>query len=324
MYYLSAPSPGRLNTGTTGRDTRPQPSSSGRVSSTEGGAVQAVDFATVYLKGGHSGGTTDEQGRYRLKTRPGDYTLVVSAIGYEPFEKPISLKRGEHLNLDITLTSKTQTLDEVTVVATGVNRVKRSAYNAVAVDTREMQNSTKNLSDALAKAPGMKLRESGGVGSDMQLMLDGFSGKHVKVFIDGVPQEGVGSSFGLNNIPISFADRIEIYKGVVPVGFGTDAIGGVINIVTNKQRRNWFLDAAYSYGSFNTHKSYLNFGQSFKSGLTYEINLFKTTPTTTTGSMPTTWSSGTPTGLQSSPTRYSGCVVSTTPTTTRPSWPRWV
>ncbi|WP_428994467.1 TonB-dependent receptor domain-containing protein [Barnesiella viscericola] len=248
---------------------------SGRVSSTEGGAVQAVDFATVYLKGGHSGGTTDEQGRYRLKTRPGDYTLVVSAIGYEPFEKPISLKRGEHLNLDITLTSKTQTLDEVTVVATGVNRVKRSAYNAVAVDTREMQNSTKNLSDALAKAPGMKLRESGGVGSDMQLMLDGFSGKHVKVFIDGVPQEGVGSSFGLNNIPISFADRIEIYKGVVPVGFGTDAIGGVINIVTNKQRRNWFLDAAYSYGSFNTHKSYLNFGQSFKSGLTYEINLFQ-------------------------------------------------
>lgn len=74
----------------------------------------------------------------------------------------------------------------------------------------------------------MKLRESGGVGSDMQLMLDGFSGKHVKVFIDGVPQEGVGSSFGLNNIPVNFADRIEVYKGVVPVGFGTDAIGGVI------------------------------------------------------------------------------------------------
>lgn len=248
---------------------------SGQVSTTESGQKQAVDFATVYLKGSSSGGSTDEQGRYRLKAQAGDYTLVVSAIGYDPVERAVSLKRGEHLELDIDLTPRAQALDEVTVVSTGVSRVQRSAYNTVAVDTREMRNSTKNLSDALAKAPGMKLRESGGVGSDMQLMLDGFSGKHVKVFIDGVPQEGVGSSFSLNNIPISFADRIEIYKGVVPVGFGTDAIGGVINIVTNKQRRNWFLDAAYSYGSFNTHKSHVNFGQSFKSGLTYEINLFQ-------------------------------------------------
>ena len=58
----------------------------------------------------------------------------------------------------------------------------------------------------------MKLRESGGVGSDMQLMLDGFSGKHVKVFIDGVPQEGVGNSFGLNNIPVNFAIGLRSIK----------------------------------------------------------------------------------------------------------------
>lgn len=219
---------------------------SGRIISTE---KETVDFATVYLKGTSYGGITNQEGLYHIKAPAGDYTLVVSAVGYTKVEKKVKLVNDERMKLNITIAPETQQLDEVTIVSTGVSRMKRSAFNAVAVDTKELQNTTKNLSDALTKAPGMKLRESGGVGSDMQLMLDGFSGKHVKVFIDGVPQEGVGSSFSLNNIPVSFADRIEVYKGVVPVGFGTDAIGGVINIVTNKKRRNWFLDASYSYGS---------------------------------------------------------------------------
>ena len=245
---------------------------SGKVISTE---KEVVDFATVYLKGTGHGGITNQEGIYHVSAPAGNYTLVVSAVGYKTVEKPVTLLRGQRVRQNITISPETQQLDEVTVVSTGVSRLKRSAFNAVAVDTKELQNTTKNLSDALAKAPGMKLRESGGVGSDMQLMLDGFSGKHVKVFIDGVPQEGVGSSFGLNNIPVNFADRIEVYKGVVPVGFGTDAIGGVINIVTNKKRRRWFLDASYSYGSSNTHKSNVNFGQTFKNGFTYEINAFQ-------------------------------------------------
>lgn len=245
---------------------------SGKVISTE---KEVVDFATVYLKGTGHGGITNQEGIYHVSAPAGNYTLVVSAVGYKTVEKPVTLLRGQRVRQNITISPETQQLDEVTVVSTGVSRLKRSAFNAVAVDTKELQNTTKNLSDALAKAPGMKLRESGGVGSDMQFMLDGFSGKHVKVFIDGVPQEGVGSSFGLNNIPVNFADRIEVYKGVVPVGFGTDAIGGVINIVTNKKRRRWFLDASYSYGSFNTHKSNVNFGQTFKNGFTYEINAFQ-------------------------------------------------
>ena len=175
---------------------------SGKILSTE---KEIVDFATVYLKGTNYGGTTNEEGIYHLKAPAGNYTLVVSAIGYKTVEKQVRLINGERVKQNITITPQVE------------------------------------------EAPGMKLRESGGVGSDMQLMLDGFSGKHVKVFIDGVPQEGVGSSFALNNIPVNFAERIEVYKGVVPVGFGTDAIGGVVNIVTNKKRRNWFLDASYSF-----------------------------------------------------------------------------
>ncbi len=220
---------------------------------------QAVEYATVRLKGTSYGGHTDMQGIYQITAPAGRYSLVVSAVGYKTVEQTIAIEAGVRQKLNVRMKEDAIQLSEVSVVSAGVSRVKNSAYNAVAVDTRDMLNTTKTLSEALAKTPGLKLRESGGVGSDMNLMLDGFSGKHVKIFIDGVPQEGVGSSFGLNNIPVSFADRIEVYKVVVPVGFGTDAIGGVVNIVTNRKRRSWFLDASYSYGSFNTHKSYINF-----------------------------------------------------------------
>lgn len=245
---------------------------SGKILSTE---KRIVDFATIYLKNTNYGGITNEEGIYHLNAPAGDYTLIVSAIGYKTAEVKVKLVAGERTKQNVRITPQVTELEEVVVVSNGVSRLKRSAFNAVAIDTKALQNSTQNLSEALAQAPGMKLRESGGVGSDMQLMMDGFSGKHIKVFIDGVPQEGVGSSFGLNNIPVNYADRIEVYKGVVPVGFGTDAIGGVINIITKKNQDKWFLDASYSYGSFNTHKSYVNFGQTFKNGLTYEINAFQ-------------------------------------------------
>ena len=245
---------------------------SGRVVSSDNGTI---DLATIHLEGTPFGARTDGDGHYTISAPEGEYTISVSALGYKDAHRKIKVGGNGLQGLDFKLSPDVIELIAVTVTATGVGRVKRSAYNAIAIDTRGMQNTTKNLSDALATAPGVKLRESGGVGSDMQLMVDGFSGKHVKVFIDGVPQEGVGSSFGLNNIPVSFSKRIEVYKGVVPVGFGTDALGGVINIVTEKQPRRWFADASYSYGSFNTHKSYVHFGQALKNGFTYEVNAFQ-------------------------------------------------
>lgn len=247
------------------------PALSGKIISND---KEAVPYATLLLKGTGHGCVTDEQGMYFLYALPGRYTLVVSAIGYETVERPVTLTR-ERQKMHITLRDSQIALDEVVVVGSGVTRVNRSAFNAVAVDARIMQNSTKNLSDALAKTPGLKLRESGGVGSDMSMMLDGFSGKHIKVFIDGVPQEGVGESFSLNNIPVNFADRIEVYKGVVPVGFGTDALGGVVNIVTGKHPKGWSLDASYSYGSFNTHRSYANFSYTSAKGVMFEVNAFQ-------------------------------------------------
>ncbi|MDE5941581.1 MAG: TonB-dependent receptor plug domain-containing protein [Muribaculaceae bacterium] len=244
---------------------------SGRVLTTDG---EPVDYAVVAIKGTSYSCPTDEKGLYRIMIPAGSYRLEVSAVGFERVERQVVVKAGESLRRNMALKPVTQ-LAEVVVEQSRISKIKHSAYNATAIDAGELLNTTKTLGDALSKAPGMKIRESGGVGSDMTVTMDGFSGKHVKVFIDGVPQEGVGSSFGLNNIPVGFADRIEVYRGVVPVGFGTDAIGGVINIVTPRRQRKWFADASYSYGSFNTHRSEVNAGQTFGNGLKYEITAFQ-------------------------------------------------
>ena len=243
----------------------------GNVASADG---DAIDYASVYLKGTPSSCITDERGAYRLQVPPGKYTVVFSSVGFEKQEHLTEIVPGQESRLNVKLTSVSK-LAEVTVVGNPVNKIKNSAYNAVTISTQDLSNTTKTLGDALQKAPGLKIRENGGVGSDMAVTMDGFSGKHIKVFIDGAPQEGVGSSFGLNNIPVNFAERIEVYRGVVPVGFGTDAIGGIINIVTPKRLRKWFVDASYSYGSFNTHKSYINFGQTLRNCFKYEVNAFQ-------------------------------------------------
>src|SRR5690606_17661529 len=131
-----------------------------------------------------------------------------------------------------------------------------------------------DLAHALDQVSGVRLRETGGVGSNFNFSLNGFSGKQVKFFLDGVPLENFGSAFQINNIPINLADRIEVYKGVVPITLGGDALGGAVNIVTNTSRRN-YLDISYSYGSFNTHRSTVNARYTSAGGFTAQLNAFQ-------------------------------------------------
>lgn len=247
---------------------------SGNVKDSSG---NSVEYATVYIKETLQGTQTDSKGNYKLTVKSGTHTFCVQMMGYETYEQAITLLPNESKNISITLNETRYALQEVVIEAkSAVQRINESPFNAVAIDASIEHNSTANISGMLNKVSGIKIRETGGVGSDLNVMMDGFSGKHVKIFIDGVPQDGASQSLGINNVPTNYAERVEIYKGVVPVEFGTDAIGGVINIVTKKgYNKKWNLDASYSYGSFNTHKSYFNFGHTLDNGLTYEINAFQ-------------------------------------------------
>jgi len=121
------------------------------------------------------------------------------------------------------------------------------------IDAAELQNTSKSVSKAINSASGVKVRKSGGMGSEGKINIRGMEGKNIKVLVNGVPVETQGN-LGLDDIPIDQIADIEVYKGYIPARFATDGAGGAINIVTKKRPAN-SVDASYSFSSFNTHKA---------------------------------------------------------------------
>ncbi|MFI3321026.1 MAG: TonB-dependent receptor [Rikenellaceae bacterium] len=237
---------------------------------------EAVPSAVVFVGDGSKyAAITDSDGAYTLNLPSGEYKLSVNIMGFEPFEQMITIE-NQPIENNITITPSSININEVIVRGESNSaKVNKLSYNVQAMAIDDLRNTTANLTDVLSKANGVRIRESGGVGSDAKISLNGFSGSHVKIFVDGILQSG-NSAFSLNNIPANYAERIEVYTGVVPIEFGSDALGGVINIVTkDKDKSGWNLDASYSYGSFNTHRSNITFTNRLDNGLQYKINAYQ-------------------------------------------------
>ena len=195
-------------------------------------------------------------------------------MGYERFTEKINFESGKIYQKEIKLKSGYH-LGEVMVLGKSkIKEIEALAYNVSVINAQKLQNTTLDIGHALDRVAGIRIRESGGVGSEMNLSMNGFRGNQVKTFIDGIPMEYFGSSFQINNIPIGLADRVEIYKGVVPVELGADALGGAINIVTSTYQKN-HLDVSYAYGSFNTHRSNLNATYVSETDFVVNINAFQ-------------------------------------------------
>lgn len=244
----------------------------GTISNIETGPIE---YASISIKNSTNGSNTNEEGVYSLSVPAGSHVVIISALGYKTIEKNVQIKKGEVNTYNFEMISAATTLNEVLVTGkSAVQRINESAYNVVALDAKLLHNSTLDLSHALDRISGVRVRESGGVGSSYNFSLNGFTGRQIKFFIDGIPMENFGSSFQINNIPINLAERVEVYKGVVPISLGSDALGGAVNIVTSN-REGKYIDASYSFGSFNTHRSYINAGYTDKSGFTVQINAFQ-------------------------------------------------
>lgn len=236
---------------------------SGKVTSSDGTPVVQ---ATLAVEGTSYGTYSDDNGNYSLSLPEGKYTLVVSFVGFKSQRKNIEL-RGKK-SVDFILQEDAVGLKDVEVYAKSKSqKLRESSFAVNALDVKPIVNSLNNLNELVNRASGIKVRQEGGVGSDFDLSINGMSGNSVRYFIDGVPLETKGSEVSLANLPVNIIDHIEMYKGVVPSYLGSDALGGAINIVTKKEKKN-YLDVSYGVGSFHTHKADMNAQIVFpKSGL---------------------------------------------------------
>lgn len=157
-------------------------------------------------------------------------------------------------NVEVTEKSKAQ-------------RLREGALAVNVIDVHSLVSSISSLNELVDRTVGVKLREEGGMGSEYDLSINGMNGSSIRYFIDGVPMDTKGSGITLGNLPVSFIDRIEVYKGVVPTWLGSDALGGAVNIVTHLKKKN-YLDASYSIGSYHTHQADITGQYVFKNGLT--------------------------------------------------------
>jgi len=243
----------------------------GRISAGEEPIVGAV----VQLKELKKYAVADAQGNFSLLVpyRKAPYTFTIESMGYKTQEQTLIVAQPVVV-LNVAMEEEITALTGITVEAiTPIKQVEKSAYNVAAIDATKLTHLNSNAADMLAKASGVKVRETGGMGAESQINLNGFTGQHVRTFVDGVPISRA-SSFQIGNIPTELIDRIEIYKGVVPVTFGSDALGGAVNIVTRRSNAQ-YANLSYTFGSFNTHKSTLNVGAPLTDNIGIELNAYQ-------------------------------------------------
>lgn len=180
------------------------------------------------------------------------WTVALCVYAQEYTSRPVRKAKAER-SRRADLENDTLKLTDVYVLGKSqTQQLREGAFTISAVDIKSMANSVTNVAEVVNRLSGVKIRAEGGLGSDFDLSLNGMSGNSVRYFLDGVPLATKGNNVSLQNIPVNMVERVEVYKGVVPGHLGADALGGAINIITKKERRN-FLDASVSAGSFHTY-----------------------------------------------------------------------
>jgi vitamin B12 transporter len=134
-------------------------------------------------------------------------------------------------------------------------RLRRSAEAVQVVDTQRAGRQSADLGAVLGRSQGINVRRSGGRGSTARLSLNGLTDDQIRFFVDDLPLVFAGFGAGLGSIPVSLLRRVEVFRGVVPVRFGEDALGGAINLVTDASQPGSRASGSFELGSFGTYQA---------------------------------------------------------------------
>ncbi|TVZ16387.1 TonB-dependent receptor [Maribacter sp. MAR_2009_72] len=240
-----------------------------------------VAFANIYFKNTQIGTTSDENGRYMInEIPPGEYMLIASNIGFFPFKKKLSLSKNEELVINIVLEPNVESLEEMVVTGTlkPVNRLESPVPVEVYKPTFFKKNPTASIFEALQNVNGVRPQINCNVCNTGDIHINGLEGPYTLVLIDGMPiVSGLGTVYGLSGIPNSLIEQVEIIKGPASTLYGSEAVGGLINIITkdNLSAPQLVVDSFITdWGEFN-----LDIGTKFNLGenanVLLGINYFK-------------------------------------------------
>lgn len=227
----------------------------GKISHSHNGHIA---FASIQIEKLGLGTFSNEKGEFSISNIPyGDYTLLVSSVEIVAKKVRVTIKQP-HILVQIPVETQDISLNEVSVVHQTEKRALETKGFAVnVIETKELAQRNFQTNELLDRTVGIRVRQNGGLGSNVQYNLNGMSGNSVRIFIDGIPLSTYGESFSLNSIPPALIERIEVYKGVIPAHLADDALGGAINVILKKSTIN-SLTSSLSYGSFQTLQANLS------------------------------------------------------------------
>lgn len=199
---------------------------------------KAVESASIKLVANSSGTVTDSTGFFSIKNlAAGRYVIHVSCVGYAHESKQFLIKENESKEVNIDLVSLQNNLNEIVVTGT-LKEVKR-AESPVPVEVYSpvffKKNPTPNIFDALQNVNGVRPQLNCNICNTGDIHINGLEGPYTMVLIDGMPiVSSLSTVYGLSGIPNSLVERIEIVKGPASSLYGSEAVGGLVNIITKK------------------------------------------------------------------------------------------